>query len=150
MKNDEAHTIINEQTFDLPLDDCMTSLKFLIPRFSEKVISYWATDSQGIFYVLRTSLTRDNSRLPINEALVCVPLGANGNSSDACLVYFMTDFKYQCCSNFLVDSSYFQDHVLISRLNILASFGSYLKLKSDQRLTDTLNLGQLDNSINIK
>jgi hypothetical protein len=52
-------------------------------------------------------------------------------------VYFITDFKYNCISNFLVESPFFQDNVLLTRLNILPSFISYLKQKSDQRLTDT-------------
>lgn len=56
MKNEEAHTMINEETFDLPLEE-YTNLRFLIPRFSSKIISHWATDSQGNFYVLRTSLS---------------------------------------------------------------------------------------------
>jgi len=136
MKNEEAHTMINEETFDLPLEE-YTNLRFLIPRFSSKIISHWATDSQGNFYVLRTSLSNEKKKTPINEALVCVPLPNNGNSGDKCLVYFITDFKYQCVSNFLVESPFFQDNVLLTRLNILPSFISYLKQKSDQRLTDT-------------
>jgi hypothetical protein len=58
MKNEEAHTMINEETFDLPLEE-YTYLRFLIPRFSSKIISHWATDSQGSFYVLRTSLSNE-------------------------------------------------------------------------------------------
>ena len=134
MKNEEAHTMINEETFDLPLEE-YTNLRFFIPRFSSKIISHWATDSQGNFYVLRTSLS--NEKTPLNEALVCVPLPNNGSSADKCLVYFITDFKYHCTSNFLVESPFFQDNVLLTRLNILPSFIAYLKQKSDQRLTDT-------------
>ncbi len=127
MKNDEAHSIINEETFDVPLDDYLGSLRFLIPRFSSKVISYWATDNEGIFYVLRTSLTNEKSKIPLNEAFVCVPLpNGGGSSSEKCLVYFITDFKYQCASNFLVDSASFQDNLLLKRLNILPSFISFL------------------------
>lgn len=59
VKNEEAHTIINEETFDVPLDEYLAGLRFLIPRFSTKVISYWASDSDGIFYVLRTSLRNE-------------------------------------------------------------------------------------------
>lgn len=127
MKNEEAHTIINEETFDVPLDEYMAGLRFLIPRFSTKVISYWATDSEGIFYVLRTSLRNEKSSTPLNEAFVCVPLPNGGSSSEKCLVYFITDFKYQGPSNFFVDRASFQDHVLLTRLNILPSFVSFLK-----------------------
>jgi hypothetical protein len=60
MRNEEAHSVITDETFDLPQGDYESS-RFLISRFNQRIITYWASDSQGNFYVLRTSLEKDKS-----------------------------------------------------------------------------------------
>ena len=90
MRNEEAHSVIADETFDLPKGEYV-NLRYWVSRFEKRVITYWASDTDGIFYVLRTSLEKRKAEDSLNEALVCIPL-PNAGSQDKCMVYFISDF----------------------------------------------------------
>jgi hypothetical protein len=53
IRNDEAHTVINDETFDIPRGE-FELMRYFVQRQEKRIVTYWAIDSSGIFYVLRT------------------------------------------------------------------------------------------------
>ena len=52
LKDEEGHTLITDDTVDLPSDFLARAL---LPRRSRRSISYWGIDDSGAFYILRSS-----------------------------------------------------------------------------------------------
>lgn len=123
-KDDEKHTLITDETLDLPSD--FFGKQFL-ERRTVRVQTYWCTDDTGTFYVLRRSLPTTLSSKAINnmrEAFVFLPID---NKTDKCLLLFFSEFEYGQQGHPIVFNSWTIDKIKIMRMDLLAAYVEYNK-----------------------
>ena len=51
--NEEGHTTINDETYDIPKDFL---IRAFVPLRHRKMMSYWGVDEKGAFYIIRSSI----------------------------------------------------------------------------------------------
>ena len=52
MKDQEGHTVISDDTIDLPIE---FFIRALVPRRERRMLTYWGIDEIGSYYILRSS-----------------------------------------------------------------------------------------------